>query len=55
MVDTYIRGLLQVIEEAGRMLPAQRPLLRLVWRDRAWIRPSLVRQVEALREKGRSS
>ena len=55
MADTYVSGLLQVIEEAGRVRPAQRRQLRLVWKDRALIRPSLVRQVAALRPKGRSA
>ena len=40
MVDTYVSGLL---------------MLQLIWRDRAWIRPSLVRQVAALRPQGRSA
>ena len=51
VTDVCIRGLLAVIEDAGRVRPAQRRLLRLIWKDRAWIRPSLVRQVAALRRR----
>jgi hypothetical protein len=50
VTEVYVEGLL-AIAAGGRLLPAQRRLLRLVWRDRDWIRPSLVRQVAAIRQR----
>jgi len=51
MVDTYVSGLLDIIAaNRGRTLPAHRRQLRLIWRDRALIKPSLLRRVAAVRQ-----